>query len=233
VNAGVWPPSLQEITKFQIEYLKSLNNSDAIAMWGHDLLKNENSKVDSIKHQVFRFPLSVLDPLQLSLELIDTSIWSDKLFNLNVLVVSNLSKSIKLQYAKHEQKSIHTHNFLPKFNLFTVNPPLTQGLIFWNGRWSINLKDFNERVRYFCTRNRIDIALIAAGSYGLPIGSFLKSIGVKSIYMGGSLQLMFGIMGQRWAQSKSVSVVKNDNWLKSPIEKPPFGFRLIERKSYW
>jgi hypothetical protein len=233
VNAGIWPPTMHEIRKFQIEYLYSLSNSDAFALWGDNTLTNEKYILDSIGKKSLQFPLRVLDPLQLSSEMNAESVWTNKLLDLNVLIVSNFAKSIQLQYTKHSHKGIHKHNFLPRFNLHAINPPLTQGLIFWNGKWSKNLEDFKKDIQFYCVNNKIDVALISAGSYGLPIGSYLKSIDVKSIYMGGALQLMFGIMGQRWTKSQNVLDQKNENWLEKPLEKPPFGFRIIEKKSYW
>jgi hypothetical protein len=233
VNAGIWPPTISEITKFGNEYRKALEASDAICVWGEKILQNENSIIKSLDNEIFQLPLRLLDPLQLSSELKDSFVWSQKLENLNVLIVSNLSQSIEIQYKKLPHREIHKHSILPKFNLFTITPPITQGLIFWNGRWNRNLEDFNFKAESFCKKNNIDIALISAGSYGLPIGNFLKSIGVKSIYMGGSLQLMFGVMGQRWSHSQNVLDLRNENWLEKPVEKPPFGFRLIEKKSYW
>jgi hypothetical protein len=52
-----------------------------------------------------------------------------------------------------------------------------------------------------------DIALVSCGGYGLPICNYIKDNLKKSaIYVGGGLQLFFGIMGKRWE--------KNEYWVK-------------------
>ena len=48
-----------------------------------------------------------------------------------------------------------------------------------------------------------DIALVACGGYGMPICNFIKSnLNKSAIYIGGGLQLFFGIMGKRWEKSE-------------------------------
>ena len=42
------------------------------------------------------------------------------------------------------------------------------------------------------------MALLACGGLGMLLGSHLRSTNRSSIYFGGSLQLLFGIMGGRW-----------------------------------
>ena len=54
---------------------------------------------------------------------------------------------------------------------------------------------------------QFDIALLACGAYGLPLCDFIKTkLGKSAIYVGGGLQLCFGVMGKRWEA--------NDNWKK-------------------
>ena len=63
-----------------------------------------------------------------------------------------------------------------------------------------------------------DIALMACGGYGIPICNFIKSnLNKSAIYIGGGLQLFFGIMGKRWE--------KSDFWIKH-IEK--YGTQFVK-----
>ena len=44
-----------------------------------------------------------------------------------------------------------------------------------------------------------DIALLGCGGYGLPLCNFIhKEMEKSTIYIGGGLQLLFGVMGKRW-----------------------------------
>jgi hypothetical protein len=67
-----------------------------------------------------------------------------------------------------------------------------------------------------------DVALLGCGAYGIPLLGFIKKELQKSgIYVGGGLQLYFGIRGQRWDRSPDVSCYYNEDWIRcSEQEKP-------------
>jgi hypothetical protein len=43
-----------------------------------------------------------------------------------------------------------------------------------------------------------DIALIGAGGLAIPIASFIKNMGKIGLDIGGHLQIIFGVIGQKW-----------------------------------
>jgi hypothetical protein len=55
-----------------------------------------------------------------------------------------------------------------------------------------------------------DIALLACGAFGHPLCAHIKSIGRKAVYMGGELQLMFGVYGDRWVGNPVI----NEHWIR-------------------
>jgi hypothetical protein len=110
---------------------------------------------------------------------------------------------------------------------------MTQGLNFSKRGYIEELNTFELEVRNVVSSQEFDLALIAAGAYGLPLAATLKAAGVSSIYVGGALQLYFGVLGKRWVNSKDIQPFVTKYWLTSPIEKPPLGSRLIERGTYW
>jgi hypothetical protein len=64
-------------------------------------------------------------------------------------------------------------------------------------------RDWNETLhatmRLVDQVGHFDIALIAAGSYGLPLAVYCKSVkGASAVVIGGSLQQLFGLRGMRW-----------------------------------
>ena len=47
-----------------------------------------------------------------------------------------------------------------------------------------------------------DIALLGCGCYGHPLCDFIRNeLNKSAIYIGGGLQLLFGVMGGRWIHS--------------------------------
>jgi len=73
--------------------------------------------------------------------------------------------------------------------------------------------------------------LVSAGCYGLPLCDAIKNDGKKAIYVGGLLQLLFGLRGKRWDKRKELDKFYNDYW-KYPTEKPKNG-ELVEGGCYW
>ena len=47
-----------------------------------------------------------------------------------------------------------------------------------------------------------DVVLIGAGAFSLPLVAHAKRRGKVGIHMGGSLQILFGILGKRWREDK-------------------------------
>ena len=78
-----------------------------------------------------------------------------------------------------------------------------------------------------------DIALIAAGAYGLPLAAHVKAIGKKGIHLGGFLQLIFGIRGARWENCQYHSPLINDNWKFPYQHEYPVNYKKLDHGSYW
>jgi hypothetical protein len=57
-----------------------------------------------------------------------------------------------------------------------------------------------------------DIALLGCGGYGLPLCNFIKmNLKKSAIYIGGGLQLMFGVMGGRWENNQMWKQIIKEN----------------------
>ena len=63
------------------------------------------------------------------------------------------------------------------------------------------------------------IYFIACGCYGIALCDDLKKAGKKAIYVGGFLQLLFGLKGNRWKDRQLVTQYYNKHW-KYPSKKP-------------
>jgi hypothetical protein len=81
--------------------------------------------------------------------------------------------------------------------------------------------------------NSFDVALVAAGHYGVPICIDLKKCGKVAIQMGGHLQIVFGIYGRRWEAQGEWQRIINENWTKFPLDLRPNGFEQQEGGCYF
>lgn len=66
---------------------------------------------------------------------------------------------------------------------------------------------------------KCDVYFLSCGCYGVPLCEDLRKNGKKAVYVGGFLQLLFGIKGKRWADREMITQHYNNNWI-FPTEKP-------------
>ena len=79
-----------------------------------------------------------------------------------------------------------------------------------------------------------DVALLSCGCYGHPLCSYIYSTLNKSaFYIGGRLQLCFGILGSRWIKRPEVEPFINAHWTFPTENETPKNFREIEYGCYW
>lgn len=134
--------------------------------------------------------------------------WVYSLENKTVLVVSMFHITGPKQYYRNDSRT-------PRFKeLKWVTPPQSYGSSYhakpvgWSdtNTWVNALEDLKRDVTNV---GHFDIALLSCGSYGGPLQSHIKSLGASSMYLGGSLQALFGIKGNRWKDFLSTWVASH------------------------
>jgi hypothetical protein len=79
-----------------------------------------------------------------------------------------------------------------------------------------------------------DIAMVGCGGFGMPISAYINEELHKSvIYFGGALQLLFGIMRNRWESSPEINKHVNSYWVKTLPVDIPNNIQYCERGCYW
>ena len=77
-----------------------------------------------------------------------------------------------------------------------------------------------------------DVALIAAGGIAIPIAAAVKASGRVGLSLGGHLQVMFGVHGQRWLSRREWREgIINDAWIGVPDRYRPDPALTVE--DYW
>ena len=154
--------------------------------------------------------------------------WTHKLEGKRVLVIHPFEKSIRSQFERAQDIS-GVREVLPSFTFMTLKPPVTFAGIRTEKVWSEHFQELKEKVR----DNTFDVAVVGAGSYGLPIAHEIKRAGGKAIHLAGTVQLLFGIRGKRWEDRPDYSRWMDDTWVRPlPEEIPPLSMKH-EKGSYW
>ena len=99
-----------------------------------------------------------------------------------------------------------------------------------NKDWVGHFEDFKKRV----DGQEFDIALVSCGGDGMPSCDYIYSSMNKScMYLGGPLQLLFGIMGKRWLNHETLKEYTNEYWTRPLEEDRPATHHLCEHGHYW
>jgi hypothetical protein len=148
--------------------------------------------------------------------------WTNALAGKKVLIISAFADTMRTQPQPYRV------DLFPNCQLSFMKPPMTQGLE-TNRGWFQEYADFCANVK----AQDFDVALCSCGGYGNPICGFIYSLGKSAIYVGGVLQMYFGIYGTRWLKERPdvLRLHLKEGWQR-PKERPK-GFKEIEDACYW
>jgi hypothetical protein len=90
-----------------------------------------------------------------------------------------------------------------------------------------------ERIGKILSEANYDIALLGCGGLGLPFASLAKNAGRVAIHLGGHLQLLFGIYGQRHLDQPWHRQNINENWVRPETIEVPECAPRVEGGGYW
>ena len=137
-----------------------------------------------------------------------------------VLVISPFSSSI-LENFKNRSRFFKNYKY-PEFDLATYNTPITYAGLPPNYYPDADWFETLERMKREIAALDFDIALLSCGSYAMPLGVFVRdTLKRKAVYVGGCLQLYFGIMGRRYENIHFSSQIDSDAFIY-PLERDKY-----------
>lgn len=204
--SGFFPPTEKSIAKFCELMEEDMLEVDILGSW----LRNEYYFKESIG-KAQKVHISLLEPWHGKVP------WTGILKGKKVLVIHPFAETIKSRY-KIRESLFENKDMLPAFELDTVKAVQSLG-------GNSEFKDWFQALDWMKSeidRRDFDYALIGCGAYGFPLAAYIKRKGKKAIHLGGILQMMFGIWGNRWNDPN----IGTD----AGIEK---GFYLKLKNGYW
>lgn len=156
--------------------------------------------------------------------------WSYQLKGKKVLVIHPFEDSIRSQYNKRELL-FENRKILPKFDLKTIKAVQTLA-----DNKDSEYKDWFEALESMkikIQQTDFDVAIIGCGAYGFPLASYVKKLGKQAIHLGGMVQWLFGIKGQRWLDFLGYKNMPNEHWIFPSEDEKPKGFEKVEGGCYW
>jgi hypothetical protein len=156
--------------------------------------------------------------------------WTFALKNKRLLMVSNFEESIKEKI--DNRKKIYGVDLFPDCNIITIRPPQTQGEEY-SREFDVELEKFTKKLDKI--KNDYDIALVSCGGYGNLVCSHIYKSGKSAIYVGGVLQMYWGILGSRWFKDRPdiIRLFLNEHWTRPKDSEKPKNYKNIENSCYW
>jgi len=233
-NAGIFCVSKESLVKWSKEYYNSMKNSTNLGIWEKEggVYKwtgpSQEFFIKAIKpSQVFYAPaLSAFDYVPS---------WTTALHGKKILIISPFTDSIESQVKSGNLARIfkHQENWFQDCSFIYVKTPQTQAGNHGGIDWEVRFHKLCRNVDSAITED-FDCALLSCGGYGMPLANYIFKKGKSAIYVGGVLQILFGVMGGRWEVERNIDEKINREFWTRPTdaEKPP-NFKLVEGGCYW
>lgn len=229
-NAGIFLNSLDSIQIYSYLYMKSFHNSEIYGGWGGVLY---DFKIVDYMYKVLKTSIEFNAYAFDVFHYVYNTPWTHALRGKRLLIISPFEDSIQEKLPIRE-KLYDGVDLFPECTFITLKPPQTQG-VEPSRPFEVEFKDFCHRVSE--RKDEYDIALVSCGGYGNPICNYIYESGKSAIYVGGVLQMYFGILGTRWEKERS-DIVKlfvegNSYWSRPKQSEVPKGHQGIEGGCYW
>jgi len=193
IENGIYNLTKNSLSRYVKLYKETIEKSDSLAVFINLMVRQqkyfvENNKLETLYSRV-------LEPFYCCKDNIKP--WSHYLLGKKVLIVNPFVDSFQQQLKNNFQifKDPEKKLFLDEQEFVfykTYNTSAGNALHEnWEKTYDMMCDDISKL--------DFDIALLGCGGYGLPLCNYIHEKLDKSvIYIGGGLQLLFGVMGARW-----------------------------------
>lgn len=214
-----------DVNHFVEEYIKGIVCADLQVVWDSTIISEPQKYLfNKYSQKSIKIKNRAIEPFYFN------NPWSEALEGKKVLIVHPFEESITKQYEKNREKIFENKKILPKFDLETVKSPQSVADNKPHSSWKESLEITKEKIN----NKTFDVALLGCGAYGLPLVNHIKNnLQKTAIYIGGGLQIMFGIKGERWKQNDIVTSFYNEHWIHPSSEETPQNYKKVENGSYW
>ena len=233
-NAGILCENNEQIREYSLKYETSLKNSTALAKWEGDMWGLAQYQEYFIrKYGLQCVTTTVLEPFYCIEE--NMKPWSHYMLGKKCLIINPFTESFQVQLNAGFQmyKDPNKKIFLDGQEFVFYKSYQTSGSNRIHKNWietfDLMCKDIGKL--------DFDIALVGCGGYGHPLCDFIfTKMNKSAIYVGGGLQLLFGVMGNRWVDQPfwRELVAKNDSkFIRPNANEQILNQTRIENGCYW
>jgi hypothetical protein len=232
-NAGIYIRDKEKCILYSDLYLDAFRNCDLFCGWelqGDCIQKEDQSYIEN---NICQKNSQMIWACSLEIyHYIYSNPWTLALRGKRILIISPFIHSI-VQQLENKIKIYDGFDLFPDCTFVFIKPPMTQG--------DEKSQDFDTELNNFYIeldkyKNLYDVALLSCGGYGNLISNYILTSHKKSaIYVGGVLQMYFGIIGNRWITDRPeiIMLYQNNYWKRPNENERPNGYSSIEEACYW
>jgi len=228
-NAGIYTKDNESLDKYTRELISAYDNCTVIAEWEQDgkVFAHTGSGQEYIAKRTPKTPK--IDARSLEPYYFKEN-WMVELKGKKILIVHPFSKTFQKQVT-NLKRIFPGKEWFEDCTFEFIQPPLTLAGNHENKDWQEHLDPFLKSLREI---KDYDLALVAAGGYGMLIADYIfKNLGKSVMYIGGALQLFFGVIGKRWFDNKEILKLVNDEWIRPDKDDKPDNCVRVEKGCYW
>jgi hypothetical protein len=235
IHAGIKLSGMNSLIEYSNKYLEAFENCEMFMDWDpngnvYPFIKASHGSfystyhVDKGKQVCWARTMDIFDYIY--------NPWTQCLKGKKILIISSFADLIQKNMATSHK--IYGNDLFPKCTFCFLKPPQTNGTNN-SSEFNIELEEFCKKIKRVSDDENFDIALVSCGGYGNLVCNYIYSIGKSSIYVGGVLQMYFGILGKRWKLERQdiLKLYLNEHWLSPKNEDKPQGHEKIENSCYW
>lgn len=229
-NAGIKITNPQSIMKYATTYLQAFHECDLYLDW-EPWGNVAQSIFDSLLFIHLNFNKARVSALTLDIfHHIHSNPWTTCLKGKRLLIVSPFVESMREKL--NDRKKIYGVDLFTDCEFVFLKPPQTQANC-QSDEFDVELERFVSKIKEI--KDDFDIALVSCGGYGNLVCLNIYQMGKSAIYVGGVLQMYFGIYGTRWERERGdiMKLYKNEHWTRPKETERPDGFQNIENSCYW
>jgi hypothetical protein len=231
-NAGMYTKNDASVHEYVAQLVKTYDHCTVIAEWektgsvfafhgmGQELITKRTPHIPKIS-------ALALEPYYCQ------DSWMSSLRGKRILIIHPFVDTIQKQIKKLALL-FPGRSWFEDCEITCLSPPLTLAGNHQGKDWQEHYTTFVREVEQVVKAKSFDLALVAAGGYGMLVSDFLfTELHLSVMYVGGALQLFFGIIGKRWFDNKRILELVNDEWVRPGKVDKPTNCTRVEKGCYW
>ncbi len=230
-NAGIHVTGQESLQEYATRLIQSYEACTVIGEWEragpvYSITGKGQEYIAQRTPHLPKIPATALEPYYVP----PADSWIHALAGKRILVVHPFVRTLERQVPQLPHL-FPGYEWLQGCTFQFVKPPMTLAGNHQNRDWREHMAECQATLR---ACQPFDVALVAAGGYGMLLSHFIyHELHASVVYVGGALQLFFGVIGKRWFSHPAIMAHVTDLWVRPEKADQPENYKRVEKGCYW